>query len=122
MCKLNNKGQSLILFILVLPILFGIMALVYDVGNALNKKAEVDNVIEMILNLDNYKKEDIEVLLEYNLEKNNNKIIIDEDVIIIKSNTYVRGILSNILNVRGFKIESEYKKYISDNKKVEKIK
>ena len=50
MKRLNNKGQSLILFIIFLPALLGIMALVIDVGNSLTKKHETDNVIEFILN------------------------------------------------------------------------
>lgn len=46
---LNNKGQSLVLFILIIPILLGIMALVIDVGQALNQKNELNNTIEFIL-------------------------------------------------------------------------
>lgn len=138
MKKLNNKGQSLILFIIFLPILLGIMALVVDVGNALSKKSEQDNVIEYILNYglengevffknnDEYYyneelvnwKDDLKILLDYNLENSNNEIVLNEKEIIIKSKSYVEGIFSNILNIKGFKIESEYKGYIENDKKI----
>lgn len=138
MKKLNNKGQSLILFIIFLPILLGIMALVVDVGNALSKKSEQDNVIEYILNYglengevffknnDEYYyneelvnwKDDLKILLDYNLENSNNEIVLNEKEIIIKSKSDVEGIFSNILNIKGFKIESEYKGYIENDKKI----
>lgn len=138
MKKFNNKGQSLILFIIFLPILLSIMALVVDVGNALSKKSEQDNVIEYILNYglengevffknnDEYYyneelvnwKDDLKILLDYNLENSNNEIVLNEKEIIIKSKSYVEGIFSNILNIKGFKIESEYKGYIENDKKI----
>lgn len=143
MMRLNNKGQSLVLFILVIPILLGIMALVVDVGNALSKKNEVDNVIEFVLDygLDNKEvlstnydkeylnedlvnfKDEIEILLNHNLKDSENEVVIKDNVIIISSKTYVEGIFSNILNIKGFPIESEYKGYIeNDEEVIEKIK
>lgn len=143
MMKLNNKGQSLVLFIIVIPILLGIMTLVIDIGNAFSKKSEIDNVIEFVLNygletgevfftnedkeyfnedLINWK-DDLKILLDYNLSDNDNEVILKDGNIIITSKIYVDGIFSNILNIDGFKVESEYKGYM-DNEKyvVEKIK
>ena len=147
MMRLNNKGQSLVTFILVLPILLGIIALVVDLGNALNKKSEIDNVIEFVLSyqLDNKidivesvnsdidaeneylevktEEESIKLLLDYNLKTSDNKVTIEDKKITILSQTYVEGIFSNILNIKGFKIESEYKGYIKNQEQViEKIK
>lgn len=122
---LNNKGQSLVLFILMIPILLGIMALVIDVGNALYQKNEMNNTIEFII--DYGLEEDIEtnlsVLLDYNLKDHENTITIENDKIIISSKTYVEGIFSNILNIEGFLIESNYQGYMDGTKKIiEKIK
>jgi len=138
MMKLNNKGQSLILFIILIPILLGIMALVIDVGNALTKKNETDNIVEYVLdyglnnsevffenkdkeylneNLINLK-DNLVMLLNYNLKNNNNEVAFVDNSIIITSNTYVQGIFSNILNIKGFKIESEYKGHIQNDEKI----
>lgn len=143
MKRLNNKGQSLVLFILVLPILLGIMALVIDVGNALSKKNEIDGVIEFVLDygvetgevffenndkeyfnedLVNWKDE-LKILLNYNLGDSDNEIILQDGVITITSDTYVQGIFSNILNIKGFKIESEYRGYLeADELVIKKVK
>lgn len=152
---LNNKGQSLVLFILIIPILLGVMALVIDVGNAFVKKNEIDGVIEFVLDselsteevsneileeeiidntdtegVDEYleddlvsKDESIKVLLDYNLKGTQNESFVEDGVITIKVKTYVEGIFSNILNIRGFPIESEYHGYIENEEKIiEKIK
>lgn len=143
MIKLNNKGQSLVLFIIFIPILLGIMALVIDLGNAISKKAEIDSVLELVLDygLDSKEefleyeepeylneelinwKDDLKLLLNYNLNNIDSEVIINNNKLIISSDYYVEGIFSNILNIKGFKIESEYIGYIEDNEKqIEKIK
>ena len=143
MIKLNNKGQSLVLFIIFIPILLGIMALVIDLGNAMTKKSEIDNVLELVIDygledgeafleyeepeylnedLINWKDE-LNLLLNYNLNNIDSEIIINNKKLIISSDYYIEGIFSNILNIKGFKIESKYIGYIENNeKKIEKLK
>lgn len=140
---LNNKGQSLVLFILLIPILLGIMALVIDVGMIINEKNEMDNKIEFVLeygldqidteiNTENMeieentlreieldsRQKDLEVLLNYNLKDNQNTLSYEEDKIIISSETYAEGIFSNLLNFKGFQIKSSYQGYWDNGKKV----
>ena len=49
MIRLNNKGQSLVMFILIIPIFLLIMTLVYDVGNAIYEKNKLSNVSYMTI-------------------------------------------------------------------------
>lgn len=123
---MNNKGQSLVLFILIIPILLGIMTLVIDAGKTVYTKNKINNTIEMILEYgleDNYTKEEIEKLINYNLEPTNYSVNIENEIINIKVNTYIEGIISNIINIKGFKIISEYNGYIENDKKIiEKVK
>ncbi len=143
MIKLNNKGQSLVLFIIFIPILLGIMALVIDLGNAISKKSEIDSVLELVLEyalesgeafleyeeqeylneeLINWK-DGLNILLDYNLNNIDSEVFIYNNKLIISSDYYVEGIFSNILNIKGFKIESEYIGYIENNQKqIEKTK
>lgn len=136
MKNLNNKGQSLVLFVLFVPLLFGIMALVVDLGNALVKKSEIDSVVEMVLeselentyidgtlnSIDNDTRiSNIEVLLDYNLKLVDYSIDVSDEIIVINVNTYVEGIFSRVLNIRGFSVESEYKGYL-ESTYIEKIK
>ena len=118
---MNNKGQSLVLFVLILPILLGIIVLVVDVGRAINEKITINNKIELVITYgleDNLSKEKIEELVNYNLENSINKVTLENNVITINTSTYVEGIISNIVGFKGFNIESQYKGYIENNKNI----
>lgn len=151
MMRLNNKGQSLVLFVLLIPALLGVMALVFDLGNSLTVKNEIDSVIEMVLDgeiqRDGTKKEDnslsdddikeefedsslvntdirkksMEVLLTYNLSKVDFEVEVNENNVNVVGSTYVEGIFSRILNVKGFFVVSEYN-YDIESKSYEKVK
>lgn len=45
--KLNKKGQTLIMFIILLPILIGITAFVIDYGIIVYEKDKLSNLIEL---------------------------------------------------------------------------
>lgn len=74
MLKLNNKGQSLVMFIILLPILLLILTLVYDVGNAIYEKDRLSNTNYMVVdyaldNIDSIDEDDLNTLI---LENDNN--------------------------------------------------
>lgn len=123
---MNNKGQSLVLFVLIIPILIGIMVLVIDVGNTVVVKNKMNGVIGMVMedSLDSsYSEDTIVKLLEYNLEDIYNTVKIEEDVIEIESCTYVEGVISKVFGFDGFRVVSKYRGYKENNKKViEKVK
>ena len=115
----DRKGQSLVLFVLLLPILLGIMALVIDVGNALVEKNKLNNTIEIILEIaieDKLEMTDIQNLINNNLKENINIVTINGKIITINSKETTKGIFSKILNINGFKIESEYTGELKNNK------
>lgn len=93
MKRLDNKGQSLVMFILLLPIMLGVMALVIDCGNVMIRKNEIGNVIEMVLDygLDIDKSadeivDDINKDLDSDNNKNNQNGNIDNEINISDEN------------------------------------
>ncbi len=123
---MNNKGQSLILFVLIIPILLGILALTIDLGNALVTKNSLDNITELVLNYcleknnEEYKLNDSDIiqLMNLNTKKEISSVQIENDTITIKSETNIKGIYTNIFSIPGFKVVSKYKGYIENNKKI----
>ena len=121
---LNNKGQSLVLFILIIPILFGIMVLVIDMGNVIYYKQDMDNIDKIVIEygLDNM--DDVHVLSDMKeLAKENNKdlsieIIFNDMEFYVSSSYYVNGIFSNIFNMKGFLVKSKYKGYKDIDKNI----
>lgn len=101
---LNNKGQVLILFVLLIPIFLLILVLVIDIGNAMYQKKELDNICslasEEALNVDDIKLEEFIKLNDNKIDK----IIIDENNITLKKQ--VDGILSSIINIKVFNVET----------------
>lgn len=118
---MNNKGQSLVLFILIIPILLGIVVLVIDCGNALVTKNKINNVIEMVLEYgleEDMDEEKLNNLIDYNLGSATYSVSVENDAINVKVSDYVDGVFSNILDIDGFHIVSEYIGYMENNKKV----
>ena len=97
MINLNNKGQSLVMFVLVIPILLLVFILVIDIGNAFLQKQELDNI--------NY------LTIEYGLDN-----ISDNNKIIITTKKNITGIFAK--NFKLLEIKSSYSGYIENNKKI----
>lgn len=126
---MNNKGQSLVLFILMIPILVGIMALVIDVGKVYSYKEKQENILEFMIEygLDDVKDEDrkekMGALLAFNLEADTYQVRIENDEIYIMTKGQVKGIFSSMLGFLKFDVETEFHGFYQDGKRiVEKVK
>ena len=123
MIKLNNKGQSLVMFILILPILLLMFILVVDVGNVLINKQELDNINYLTIEygLDNITNNNLESKLIDMININNRNlneinVSIEDNKIIITTKKNINGILLKGLKILS--IESNYEGYIENNKKI----
>ena len=103
----NSKGQALVEFIIVLPILLLIIMAIIDFGNIFTKKYSLENDIDAVSSM--YREEKYDSINKY--VKDNNLSILyekeDEFVIInlskkVKVNT---PILNNIIG-KNYKIET----------------
>ena len=120
---LNNKGQSLVLFIIIIPIILGIMAIVIDIGNIIYENQELDNINRIVLDygLDSITDRNIIDNMKNLAYINKDNIDVDikfiDDEFYIESSYYVKGIFSNIFNIEGYLVKSKYKGYIGDDNK-----
>ena len=123
MLKLNNKGQSLVLFIMIIPILLLIMVFVYDMGMLLYEKDRLSNTVNMAMDyaLDNKEVSDEEIrdLINKNMTKEVDiKIDRNDDNITIEVIEEVSFIFSNLFDFDFTKIDIKYEGKIIDNKKI----
>lgn len=126
---LNNKGQSLILFVIVLPVLLLIAIFVIDMGRVIVKEQELNNISNIVLDygLDNLDKVDISNELQELVKLNNSEIdevnvFIEDNKIKLKLKDNVDGIFSNLINISIFNVKSSYVGYFeNENKKIEKL-
>ena len=118
---MNNKGQTLVLFVLMLPIIIFIMLLVIDVSNMFITKQELNNINKIVLNygLDIIEEENIDIKLEELINKNilNNEhtIKIDDGTIEIDLKKEIKGIITK---KKIYEVKSVYKGYIKEDEKV----
>lgn len=120
----NNKGQSLVLFVIILPIILFILVFVMDVGRAINLKYELINVSNIVLNygLDSMNDEniidDLEELVKLNksdIDKIN--VRIENEKIYIDLDDKYNGVLSSLVDISIFNIKTSYVGYIENEKK-----
>lgn len=127
---MNRKGQVLVMFIILLPIFFIIMTLLIDIGNLILTNNEINDVSYMVLEhcLNHLDEEDIidtskELLKLNNKELNIESFKIENNKVYLNVSYQVKGIISNIVNIKLFDINNKYEAYIKDDKKiVERIK
>lgn len=129
MLRLNNKGQSLVMFIVLIPIVLLVFTLVYDVGNAIYEKERLSNTNYMTIeyaldNINNVNENDlIELIMKNNSDLSSISVIIDNNVINIKISKNIRGIIGKMFDFDLIEARSEYTgKLTSDGKKIERIK
>ena len=129
MFKLNNKGQSLVMFIIIIPIFVLILTLVYDVGNAIYIKNKLSNTSYMAIDygLDNISKVNenklIDLVMKNVSELSYVYVLIEDNVIEIKLSKSVQGIVGNLFGFDLIEANSYYKGEIIDGKKkIERIK
>ena len=100
---LNNKGQVLVFFVLLIPVFLLILILVIDIGNLSYQKSSLNNICNLASseakNIDDNK---LKEYIKLN-DKTINEITISNDSINLKKN--VEGILSSFVNLNIFDIE-----------------
>ncbi len=127
---MNRKGQVLVMFIILLPIFFIIMTLLIDIGNLILTNNEINDVSYMVLEhcLDHLDEDDIidtskELLKLNNKELNIESFKIENNKVYLNVSYQVKGIISNIINIKLFDINNKYEAYIKEDKKIiERIK
>lgn len=122
---MNNKGQSLVLFVMTVPIIFMLLFMVYDIGNMILLKQTLNNINYLALDygLDNIDNENITSKLNNVILKNKNdidkiNINIHDNKIYIDLEDNIDTRISLIKSINVFNIKSSYVGYIQDDKKI----
>ena len=119
---LNNKGQSLVLFIILLPILLLVLILVLDIGKLIIVKNELNNINDIVMDygLSNLDKDNLEneLIKLINLNKDdidNINVTIEDDKIYITLDEKINGIFTSFIDIPIFDIKLSYVGYIDNN-------
>ena len=120
---MNNRGQSLVLFVLLIPLVLMILYAVYEIGRMTLLKHELDNINAIALDygINKINDENIDLEIKELIEKNKNDI--DQiDIRILDDKMYI--VLEDSLSKRTylfkniFIVKSSYVGYIDNDKKI----
>lgn len=122
---LNNKGQSLVMFVMILPILLMIIMMVIDIGKMVQRREELDSINYILVDygLDNIEINNLEDKLREILDKNDKSIDIVK-INIDKESLEVEVILRDEVDLlilkdnKLFRVKSDYVGRVVDNKKI----
>ena len=118
---MNNKGQALVIFLILLPILLGLCALVIDSAYIVANKNKLTNINEIAIRdtLDGKSKKEVEEEIKINdknieimsFKKEDNKVSIH-----LQNN--IKSIFGSIIGYEKYEINSKLTGKIVDNKKI----
>lgn len=127
--RLNNKGQTLVMFVLIIPIILLILVLIYDVAGALYEKNRLSNTSYLACEyaLDNIDSIDENGVISYILKNsdnlNNISVIIKDNTIEIELDKNIKGVFGKNISLDLIEIKSKYRGTIINNEKnIERIK
>lgn len=123
--KMNNRGQALVVFIIMIPIFFMLLGVVIDISYASYEKRKIENNIKYVVRTSFDKRldeEKIEDLILTNLDDvKEYKVYYDSNSLNIYVKAKVNGVFSNLFNNPIKNIEVNYKAYFDgDNVIVER--
>lgn len=123
---MNNRGQTLVMFILMLPLLLIILCLVVDIGMLSLEKKRLENTLKDAIYYElNNQETDSNIIknrLTNTLSKNINNIkikkveITDNKIITVSISKEYKGIFTKILKSDLFDITLTYKGYMNGEK------
>ena len=123
---LNNKGQTLVLFVMMLPLFFILFALVVDIGFVMNEKNKIEtivrNSISNSMKCSECTNEEIRTRIIDVINKNVNDIEIEkinvtkDNQFIVSVNKKVKGLFSNIINTKYHNVTISYIAETKNNK------
>ena len=118
MNKLNNKGQTLVVFILLLPIFLALCAFVIDVGlmtyENIKSKNATESILVNVVEKNKINDESIKELYKKNdINVDNLKIKITPETINIEIDYYIPSIFGKILQIEEYEVRVKAKMNIS---------
>lgn len=129
MFKLNNKGQSLVMFVVIIPILCLVFTLVYDIGIAIYEKNRLSNTCYIVIdygldNIDSINESDLIDLIQKNINNLSYiSVLISENDIEIKLSKNIEGIMGKMFGFNLIEANTYYEgKIVNNEKKIERIK
>lgn len=107
---MNKRGQTLILFIILIPIILMLLGLVVDIGLVISKKTQINDVCKTIIrDYSDASDDDILKVMGKNDIDTKNVEIIRNNGLEIKNIVKVKSIFGSIIGLKEYTIKIDVK-------------
>ena len=110
--KLNNKGQTLVIFIILIPLLITLMAFVVDISYMYRENNKLENTTKTIIKnlyderLDGNIESKVKDLYKKNkIDEKNVKVTASDDYLTIDNNYEVKSIFGKLIGLKKYKVK-----------------
>lgn len=105
---MNNKGQSLVIFIVIIPVIFIVFSFLSDYAYLVYSQNKYENISKDIIR-STLEEDKIRDLYQKNgYEVNNFKYKIDNDKIYIQNSYEIKSIFGKIINLKYYNVSINY--------------
>jgi len=115
---MNKHGQTLILFVILIPIIILLMATLVDVGLIVGKKVQLKEVTKSIIKETYYLDDDKikDLYKKNNIDISNLKILRESDKLEIEIRIEVKSIFGGIVGIKKYDVKVNMIGYLKNNK------
>ncbi len=122
---MNNKGQTLVIFVLLLPVFLVLFAYIVDTSILFYEKNKLDDINKMVIDYKMHHIEENEAKIKKYILRNDEKIkiekiIMDDKKVEIYLSKKVKSLFGRIIGFHHYDIKSSYRGII-DKKEIKKI-
>lgn len=112
---MNNKGQSLTIFIIIIPIIFAVFAFTFDYAYIIYNQQKYENISKNILEFTRDINEIKNLYVKNKYSIDNLKYENIDNQIKVSNNQFIKSIFGSILNIKNYKCEINYIVRVENN-------
>lgn len=112
---MNNKGQSLVIFIIIIPVIFIVFSFLYDYAYIINSQNKYENVTRTILNSTLEEDKIVDLYKQNGYKADDFKYKKENDKVYIQNSYKIKSVFGNIINLKNYTVSINYVVINSNN-------
>ena len=112
---MNNKGQSLVIFIIIIPVIFIVFSFLYDYAYIINSQNKYENVTRTILNSTLEEDKIVDLYKQNYYKVDDFKYKKENDKVYIQNSYKIKSVFGNIVNLKNYTVSINYVVINSNN-------
>ena len=120
---MNHKGQTLVAFVIIVPVFLLFMAFVVDTGYMLKEETKLSSITKTILKTtyqmrmsSSYQEQVVHLYQENGIDLANIEIEAHEDYVTIQNQYQINSIFGKVIGFKHYDINLKMKAYDANNK------